>query len=347
MALELTQLREARLYRRLEDRRVLCQLCPHFCRIDEGMKGICYVRENRAGVLYTTSFGRLTSRNVDSVEKKPLYHFYPGSRALSISAPGCNLHCQYCVNWAISQMPNEYAAGPTVSPEDIVREALQSNCQSIAYTYTEPTIFFEYVEEVSRLARTSGLLNIHKTNGFMSTEMLEAAAQYMDAANVDLKAFKETTYQHLGGKLQPVLQALRLLSSSNVWLELSTVIIPDLNDTDEELTDIARFIKHDLGVDTPWHLARFFPAYEMSHLSPTPIETLERARQIGLAEGLRYVYLSNVPLPHKQNTSCGNCAYTIIQRHGFKLMSNHIKDGCCPNCQTRVPGVRMSAETAD
>ena len=228
------KLKEAMLYQKQQDGRVFCQLCPHYCLIDQGKRGICQVRENREGLLYSLVFGRTVTQNVDWVEKKPLFHFYPGSTTYSLATVGCNFHCQYCTNWQVSQMSAEqFAFGVEASPEKIVTAALAAGCRSIAYTYVEPTIFFEYVHEIASLAYSNGLFNLFKTNGFMTQEMLEICQPYLDAANVDLKAFRDKSYRQFGGRLQPVLDSLKFMKSLGVWLEITTVIIPGINDEPE------------------------------------------------------------------------------------------------------------------
>lgn len=333
-------LTEARFYERQNDGSVVCQLCPHTCHIESGKKGICQVRENLNGILYTSTYGRLTSKSIDPVEKKPFFHFHPGSKAYSIASFGCNLRCPYCINFAVSQVPTEYSSGiEACAAEAVVAEAKDAGCNSIAYTYVEPAIFYEYVDEVALLAHSAGMLNIFKTNGFMSPELIETSAKYIDAANVDLKTFNDVTYQKFGGRLDPILDNLRLMKALGIWLEVTTVIIPGLNDTVEELKAIAAFISRDLGADVPWHIARFFPAFKLTHELPTPMDTLERARQIGFAEGLRYVYLSNVPLSGYQDTRCPQCSQVVIKRHGFAVLNNFIKDDCCFYCGAEIDGV--------
>jgi pyruvate formate lyase activating enzyme len=266
--------------------------------IADGKRGVCQVRENRDGTLYTLVYGRTISQHVDPVEKKPLYHFYPGSTAYSIATPGCNFRCQWCQNWEISQMPREQhlISGHKASPEQIVAATQRAGCQSIAYTYTEPTIFFEYAYDTARLAHAAGLANLYITNGYMTVEMLETFHPYLDAANVDLKAFRKKTYhRYVGAGLQPVLDSMKTMKRMGIWLEVTTLVIPGLNDDSAELRDEAQFIANELGVDTPWHISRFFPAYKMTDVPPTPLATLQRARQIGLEEGLHYVYVGNIP----------------------------------------------------
>ncbi|MGK7873640.1 MAG: AmmeMemoRadiSam system radical SAM enzyme [Xenococcaceae cyanobacterium] len=340
-------MKEAILYQKHQEQRVLCQLCPHYCLIDEGKKGICQVRENRGGSLYTLVFGRTVTQNMDPVEKKPLFHFYPGSTTYSLATGGCNFHCQYCTNWEVSQMSRSQLAELEIdaSSEEIVAAALQAGCRSIAYTYVEPTIFFEYVDEIASLAQKAGLFNLFKTNGFMSQEMLEICQTYLDAANVDLKAFRDKTYQQFGGRLQPVLDSLKSMKALGIWLEVTTVLIPGINDELSELEDIAGFIAQELGVDTPWHITRFFPAFRMENVPPTPIETLYQARKIGRAAGLQYVYLGNFLGRETQDTVCPNCKEVLIQRRGFKLLENKMHDNGCPFCGTIISGIGLGQLT--
>ena len=331
---------EAMLYEKLAGNRVRCHLCAHHCVIADGKRGVCQVRENRGGILYSLVYGQTISQNVDPVEKKPLYHFLPGSLAYSIATPGCNFRCEWCQNWEISQLPREgeLIEGRKTSPEEIISNALVTGSRSIAYTYTEPTIFFEYAYQISMLAHLDGLANIFVTNGYMSAEMLEVFHPYLDAANVDLKAFRKETYHHyVGAGFQPVLDNLKLIKKLGIWLEVTTLVIPELNDSPAELRDAARFIAQELGTDTPWHISRFFPGYKMTDRPPTPIKTLQRAREIGLEEGLHYVYLGN--LPEESNTICHNCGQLLIRRKGNRTIKSVIRDGCCPNCGTPIAGV--------
>jgi pyruvate formate lyase activating enzyme len=338
------QQREAMLYHNLEKQRVLCLLCPHYCQIESGQQGICHVRENKHGTLYTHVYGRTVNQSLNSIEKKPLFHFYPASTTYSLATSGCNFHCQYCTNWEVSQMPIEQytEVGTVATPEEIVESACETGCRSIAYTYVEPTIFFEYIHEIATLARKVGLLNVFKTNGFLSREMLEIGFPYWDAANVDLKTFRDKTYRWFGGRLQPVLDGIRMLKKYGVWIEITTVIIPGVNDEISELEDLARFIALEVGMDTPWHIARFFPAYQMNNVPPTPVETLHTARQIGLSCGLRYVYLANFLEQGAQDSVCHECGQILIQRRGFQLLENRMRDKSCPFCGTLIPGVGLA-----
>ncbi len=338
-------MQEARLYERLDENKVRCALCAHRCVIPEGQRGICHVRENRGGTLYTLVYGRIIARHVDPVEKKPLYHFYPGSTAYSIATPGCNFRCRWCQNWEISQMPREehLILGETASPEQIVADARRAGSRSIAYTYTEPTVFFEYACDISRLARQAGIANIYVTNGYMTPEMLDAYHPYLDAANVDLKSFREETYRHyIGARLQPVLDALKKMKAMGVWVEVTTLVVTGVNDDPEEFRDIARFLVEELGPETPWHISRYFPAYRMANPA-TPLATLQRAREIGQEAGLRYIYVGNVP--GEENTHCHACDQLLIRRSGFWVLENHVRpDGTCPRCGTAVAGVGMAGE---
>lgn len=336
-------MQEAQLYEQLDENRVRCHLCAHCCVIAEGKRGVCHVRENRGGTLYTLVYGQMIAQHIDPVEKKPLYHFYPGSTAYSIATVGCNFHCRWCQNWEISQMPREQHVimGGTVAPEQVVAAARRAGSRSIAYTYTEPTVFFEYTYAVSCLAQEAGIANVYVTNGYMTGEMLDAYHPYLDAANVDLKAFREETYRrYMGARLQPVLDSLKKMKQMGVWVEVTTLVIPEVNDDPAELEEIARFMVEELGPETPWHISRYFPSYQMTN-RPTPPSTLERAREIGQKAGLRYVYVGNVP--GEENTCCHACGMLLIRRSGFWVLENRVRpEGTCPHCGTAVAGVGMA-----
>ena len=335
--------KEAMLYEKLPEGKVRCNLCAHRCVIADGKKGICQVRENRGGTLYSLVYGRTIIQHVDPVEKKPLFHFHPGSTAYSIATPGCNFRCRWCQNWDISQMVHDrhFIMGEEASLEQVVAAAQKADCRSIAYTYTEPTIFFEYAYDTARLAHEAGLANLYITNGYMTEEMLETFQPYLDAANVDLKAFRDKTYRkYVGARLQPVLDTMKLMKRLGIWLEVTTLVIPGINDDEGELKDVVDFVANELGVDTPWHISRFFPAYKMTDVSPTPVETLNRAREIGLEAGLRYVYVGNVP--GEANTVCHKCGQILIRRLGYRILENRVQpNGRCPNCGMPVAGVGM------
>ena len=264
-------MQEAMLYEKLPDNKVKCNLCAHRCTIAEDAVGVCHVRENKAGVLHTRVYGRTIARHVDPIEKKPLLHFYPGSTAYSIATPGCNFRCRWCQNADISQAPQEshFMLGQEASPEEIVAAAQQASCRSIAYTYTEPTIFFEYTYDAARLAHEAGLANVYVTNGYMTGEMLEMLHPYLDAANVDLKGFRDEVYRrYVGARLQPVLDSLERMKRLGIWVEVTTLIIPGVNDDSQELQETARFVSGELGPETPWHISRFTPAYQMASVPP-------------------------------------------------------------------------------
>ena len=340
------RLKEAVLYEKQSNGRVRCNLCAHRCMIADGKRGVCQVRENRSGTLYTLVYGRAISQHVDPVEKKPLFHFYPGSTAYSIATPGCNFHCRWCQNWEISQMPREQhvIAGCEVSPEQIVAAAQRASCRSIAYTYTEPTVFFEYAYDTARLAHNAGLANIFITNGYMTGEMLEIFHPYLDAANVDLKAFRDETYRkYVGARLQPVLDSLKAMKRLGVWVEVTTLVIPGINDDPAELKDVSRFVAAELGMETPWHISRFFPAYQMTDVPPTPAVTLRRAREMGLEAGLEYVYIANAD-GFGQDTVCPECGSSLIRRHGLDVFANRVQNGRCPECGALIAGVGMEGE---
>jgi len=308
--------------------------------IAEGKRGICGVRENQGGKLYSLVYGKVISSAVDPIEKKPLFHFLPGSRSYSIATVGCNLRCDFCQNWQISQVGKGLVAGEETSPEEIVAAALDSKCQSISYTYTEPTIYFEFAYDCAKLARAKGLKNIFVTNGFTTAAPIEMIAPYLDAANVDLKSFRDDYYRkYCGARLEPVLAAIKLYRKLNIWLELTTLIIPGLNDSDQELNEIAEWIKKELGAAVPWHVSAFRPTYKMLDRPPTPAETLVRAREIGLKAGLKYVYAGNLPLPGAEDTLCGNCKKAIISRSYFSVTKNNVKNRKCGFCGEKVSGV--------
>lgn len=337
---------EAFLYEKLNNGQIRCHLCAHRCLIDIGKKGFCQVRENIAGTLYSLVYGRTISQGIDPIEKKPLYHFYPGSRSFSIATPGCNFRCDWCQNWEISQMPREqhFIAGQKQSPEDIVAAAVRTSCRSLAYTYTEPTIYFEYSYDTARLARDSGLANVYVSNGYMSAEMLELFHPWLDAANIDLKAFRDETYrEYVGARLQPVLDSLKKLSNYGIWLEVTTLLIPGINDDPQELQELAEFIVTELGAETPWHVSRFYPQYKLLNVPPTPPATLHRAVEIGRAAGLKHVYLGN--LVEETDTCCPGCGKILIQRRGFAISSNKVDgNGCCFYCGVKIAGVGMGGE---
>lgn len=332
---------EAMFYEKLEDKDVRCNLCPHRCKIANFKRGICQVRENRNGVLYSLVYGKAVSLTIDPIEKKPLYHFYPGSDALSLATVGCNLRCLHCQNYQISQLPREKAEiiGKEIPPEEIVSQAKLKKCQVIAYTYTEPTVFFEYAYDTAKLARGENIKNVFVTNAYINEEALREINPYLEAANVDLKSFSEDFYKKVcGAHLEPVLKSLRLMKELGIWVEVTTLVIPGLNDSEAELRRIAEFIVS-LGKETPWHISRFYPTYKLTEPPPTPTGTLHRARQIGLEAGLRYVYTGNVPGDEGESTYCYNCGRVIIKRYGYQTGKVHLENGRCQYCETKIDGV--------
>ncbi len=336
-------MKEAILYEKLPGEKVQCALCHHRCRILEGQTGRCGVRENRGGTLHTLVYRQLISRNVDPIEKKPLFHFAPGSRSFSIATVGCNFHCDFCQNYEISQMPRDQKRiwGEDVSPEEIVALAKKAGCRTIAYTYTEPTIYFEYALDTARLASAQGLKNIFVTNGYMTGEALQTFHPHLHGANVDLKAFQEEFYQNrCGGRLEGVLESLHTMKKLGIWVEITTLIIPGLNDSEEELRRMVVFIAG-LGPETPWHISRFHPMYKMLDRSPTSVQTLARVRKIGLEGGLRYVYTGNVPGDEGEDTYCPQCGKRLIDRLGFQVREYRIVKNRCYNCGTAVDGVDL------
>jgi pyruvate formate lyase activating enzyme len=334
-------MKEAYLYAKQSGTKVRCFLCSHRCLIADGKRGVCCVRENKKGILYSLVYERLISANVDPIEKKPFFHFLPGSKAFSVAAPGCNFRCLHCQNHEISQLPRdkEIIIGEKVSAEEIVSLALKHNCVSISYTYTEPTIFFEYAYDTARIARTKGLKNNFVTNGYMTAEALDMIAPYLDGANVDLKSFSEGFYKKVcGARLKPVLESIAKMHALGIWVEVTTLIIPTLNDAVEELREVARFLLS-VSPAIPWHVSAFYPTYRMMDKPRTSPEIIRRAREIGLEEGLRYVYTGNIPGEEGEDTSCHHCQKVLIRRHGYQIAENSITAGKCPSCGTSIEGV--------
>jgi pyruvate formate lyase activating enzyme len=334
-------IKEALLWRNLDGDKVECFLCAHRCRIASDHFGVCSVRENRNGKLVSHVYGEVIAAHIDPIEKKPLYHFLPGTTSFSIATVGCNFRCPFCQNWQISQVPKKgprLDAGQPLAPEEVVRVARARGCRSISYTYTEPTIFFEYAYDTARLARSAGLANIFVTNGYMTAEALRMIQPFLDAANVDLKSFRDETYKKIcGARLQPVLDSVRLMRELGIWVEVTTLVVPALNDSDLELSDIAGFIAS-VSPEIPWHISRFHPDYEYDQAPATPMETLRKARAIGMGAGLKHIYIGNV-WGESENTQCGQCGKTILRRSGFSVEENRIRGGKCSFCGAPVAGV--------
>ncbi len=337
-------MKEAVLYDKLEGQRVKCHLCRHGCKIDDGKRGICGVRENVEGTLYTLVYDKVVSTAVDPIEKKPLFHVAPGSKSFSIATVGCNFQCSFCQNYSISQMPrdNGRIVGEGYSPEEIVNAAVRRDCRSIAYTYTEPTIFYELARETMVEAHKHGLLNVFVTNGYMTREMLDDAHGLLDAANVDLKAFNDRFYMHYcKARREGVLDTLVYMKQVGIWLEVTTLLIPTLNDATDEIREMARFIRTELGKETPWHVSRFYPQYKERDLPPTEVEAIRRVRQIGLDEGLEYVYTGNIPYDSGEKTYCPACSHVLIDRLGYHIAGYGIRDGVCSQCGHKMHGIEM------
>ncbi len=330
-------MKEAYLYKKLSNKKVQCQNCSHYCVLSPGERGKCGVRENIDGKLYALNYRKVIAYHIDPIEKKPFFHFLPGSYSLSIATVGCNFSCFWCQNWDISQNFKNVKEipGKDLSPEEIVGLALKNELPSISYTYTEPTIFSEYALETMKKAKEMGLKNNWVTNGFWSKELFELIWPYLDAANVDLKGWSEQFYQkYCDGRLQPVLDNLKLIKKKKIWLEVTTLIIPTLNDKEEWFEEIAKFIKEELNAETPWHVTRFSGAisWKMQHLPDTSVETLQKAWQIGKKIGLKYVYTGNIPGLPSEDTFCPKCGALVIDRTNY-LIHRHDKNGRCPKCK--------------
>ncbi|MFC1742186.1 AmmeMemoRadiSam system radical SAM enzyme [Nanoarchaeota archaeon] len=334
-------LKEAMFYEALDKMKVQCHLCPNECVILHGKRGSCHVRENHAGKLYSLVYGMPCTTGVDPIEKKPLFHFLPGTETYSIATPGCNLHCKWCQNWQISQRGPEDVPCSKMDPEEVVENAVSAGCDSISYTYVEPAIFYEYVLDTARLARKAGLANVMVTNGYLNIKPVKKLYRYIDACNIDLKGFTEKLYrEYCGGQLQPVLDTAKTVFRRGVWTELTTLVIPGLNDSDEMLRSQCEWVKKELGDRVPMHFSRFFPYYKMQHLPPTPEETLMKAYDIAKDVGLKYVYVGNIQLEGKEDTYCASCGKKIVDRGALFSVGNiKIKDGKCGHCGKKVDGV--------
>jgi pyruvate formate lyase activating enzyme len=335
-------MKEAMFYERLEGEQVRCGLCRFRCLIEAGRRGHCRVRENRGGVLYSLVYGRAVAEQVDPIEKKPLFHVLPGSRTYSVATVGCNFRCLHCQNYRISQPEAERVehSGTFLAPETIVERAVAAGCRSISYTYTEPTIFFEYAYETAVLARAAGLKNIFVSNGYITNEALAAIAPYLDAANIDLKGFSADFYREVvGASLNEVLDCLREYRRLGIWLEITTLIIPNRNDAEHELRGMADFIVQELGPQTPWHVTQYYPTHLLTDQPRTPVTTLRSARSIGQAAGLRHVYEGNIPGEGGENSFCPSCGGLLIKRYGYIIEKNLLAGGKCPGCGKAVDGI--------
>jgi len=324
----------------LEDGAVQCELCPFRCILTEGDRGICGVRALIDDTLRALTYSRASAVNVDPIEKKPLFHFYPGEKALSIATVGCNLSCKFCQNWTLSQVKPEDIRHEYLPPEKVVELALQNDCKTIAYTYSEPTIFYEYMYETAELAHKNGLKNLMITCAYINPEPLRELAQYLDAANVDLKGWSDQFYsEYLKASKEPVLEALKILKEEGVWIEITNLVIPQANDDTDEIRKLVEWIARNIGEETPVHFSRFHPNYKLMDRPSTPNTSLEQARQIALDTGLKYVYVGNIPGSEFEDTYCPVCGRKIVDRTGFWINEYHIQNGKCGFCGEEIDGV--------
>jgi len=331
---------EARFYEKLPYKKIKCKLCPRECVIDDRERGYCGVRENRGGTYYTLVHSRVVAAHVDPIEKKPLFHFLPGTLAFSIATAGCNVNCKMCQNWDISQIRPEQVRSTYAPPEKVAALAREYQCASIAYTYSEPVIFYEYMMDTAAAGHEQGVKSVVITGGYIAAEPLKKLCASVDAIKVDLKAFSEKFYKEVvNGELKPVLDALVTLRKQGMWSEIVYLVVPTLNDSEAEFKGLARWVKSDLGLDVPVHFTRFHPEYLLKNLPPTPLETLERAKAIADAEGLHYVYVGNVPGHPAENTYCPKCHKVVVERVGYTVAGVHIHKGKCKYCQQPIAGV--------
>jgi pyruvate formate lyase activating enzyme len=331
---------EARYYQKLEGKAVRCKLCPRECMVSPGNRGYCRVRENRGGTYYSLSHSRIVAAHIDPIEKKPFFHFLPGSLAFSVATPGCNVNCKFCQNWEISQPRPEELRSVHVPPKELAERAKASGCPLLAYTYTEPVVFNEYVVDAAEAGHAAGLRSVVVSNGFIQQEPLKRLCQSVDAIKTDVKAFSEKYYREVvRGELKPVLDTVVTVRKHGRWSEIVYLVVPTLNDSDAEFRGLARWIKSEVGADIPVHFTRFHPLYLLTNLPPTPVETLERAKAVADAEGLQYVYVGNVPGHPAENTYCPKCRHLLIERAGFTIRQMHVQKGKCEYCKQPIPGI--------
>ncbi len=328
------------MYQEETARGIMCRICPNECVLKEGELSKCNNRKVYNSKLYTLAFGNPCSANIDPVEKKPLYHFLPGSRTYSIATAGCNLVCLNCQNWTISQTSPDKTRNYDLMPGQVVEQCIKNNCRSIAYTYSEPVTFYEYVYETATLAKKAGIKNIIKSNGYINPEPLKKLCSVIDGANIDLKAFNDSTYLKLtGGKLQPVLDSLKVYKEMGVWLEITNLIIPTWTDNQNEIRKMCKWLVDNGFSNTPIHFSRFYPLHKLEQLPPTPVELLNTVAQIASEEGIKYVYTGNAPGNEKSDTYCPSCKSNIITRQGYRIVSNKIAEGKCSKCGQTIEGV--------
>lgn len=334
------EMKEASFWESIGNESVVCNLCSHHCRIHKDSVGICGVRKNADGKLYSLNHGKLVSSNLDPIEKKPLYHFLPGSRSYSIAATGCNLSCKWCQNWSVSQTsdrnhPDRFAY---VEPEKVVSAAKRSGAKSISYTYTEPSVFYEYARDVSVLAKEAGIRNVWVSNGYMSEVMLNAYLPLLDAINIDIKAFDEKVHRsYTGARLEPILENCKRVKEAGVWLEVTTLLVPGVNDDEAQINGLAGFIAESLGTDTPWHVSRYFPQEQFREVAPTDPRSIAHVLEVGRKSGLKFVYAGN--LGSGEDTNCPKCGSILLRRDSVWLLENKLRDGQCPHCGSEIAGV--------
>ncbi len=333
-------IKEGVLFDQLPNNMVRCNVCAHRCAIAEGKSGICGTRKNMNGKIHTLIYNTVSSEAVDPIEKKPLYHFLPGTFSYSLGTIGCNFRCQHCQNWNISQVKLEEAFTKEIPPEEAVRRAVAAGCSSISWTYNEPAIWHEYTYDSAVLAKKAGLKTIYVTNGYITPEALRRMAPYLDAYRVDIKSFSDEFYKKIcGARLAHVLESTKLAKELGMHVETITLVIPGRNDSPEEITQIVKWVKENLGVDTPMHFTRFHPMYRMENVAPTPLDTIEKAHGIAKKEGIRFVYLGNVAGHKYENTYCPRCDALLIDRAGFRVGEVRVKDGKCYRCGEGIPVV--------
>jgi pyruvate formate lyase activating enzyme len=331
---------EAKYYKKLEGGGIECGICPRHCRVTDLERGYCGTRENRADTYYTLIYGLPCALNIDPIEKKPLYHYYPGTKALSLATAGCNVNCKFCQNWEISQSRPEQTDNLDISPKAMIDIAEKRKVPHIAYTYSEPVIFYEYMSDIARLGHEKGVKSVMITGGYIEKEPLAELMPHLDAIKVDLKSIREDYYRDIvGGELKPVLDALIQIREAGMWLELVYLVVPTLNDTEAEFTELAGWIKTYLGPDVPLHFSRFYPQYLLKNLPPTPTKTLEKAHEICKAEGLNYVYLGNLPGHRAESTYCPGCGQVLIERRGYRIYRYELDGNRCKNCNREIPGL--------
>ncbi|MFB0566725.1 MAG: AmmeMemoRadiSam system radical SAM enzyme [Candidatus Aminicenantaceae bacterium] len=331
---------EARYYKKHPDREIECTLCPRFCKLGDKERGYCGVRENIGGKYYTLVYGKACAIHVDPIEKKPFFHFLPKTNALSIATAGCNVNCKFCQNWEISQVRPEQVRHYDFPPSSVVNYAQKYKCPSIAYTYTEPVIFFEYMFDTSVEARRKRIRNVVITGGHINPEPLQDLIKVVDAIKIDLKSFSGDFYHsYVKGKLEPVLEAIKIVNRSDTWLEIVYLVIPTLNDRPEEIRKMCRWLRKEIGPDVPVHFSRFHPMYLVKNLPPTPVSTLEKAHKVALEEGLHYVYIGNIPGHKAESTYCPSCKNIVVKRVGYQIMKIELSGGKCRFCRTPIPGI--------